>query len=311
MARTAIKITVVGAGFVGSTVAYTLMMKGVASEIVLVDVAADKAEGEALDIKQGVPFAPNVKVYSGDYSAAKDSDLVIITAGTNQKPGETRLDMVGRNAMIMTDIAKNIAENAPNAIALIISNPVDVMSQVFEEVSSFPAKRVIGSGTNLDSARFRYILATRMGVDPHDVHGYILGEHGDSEFAAWSLISVAGMHIDEAEKLLGAQDREGIEKKTETAAYEIIAKKGATYYAIAMSAARIAEAIIRDEHAIIPLSVRLTGEYSINDIYLSLPTIVGQHGVEKILTPALTEEEFAKLQHSAEILKNAKASLAK
>lgn len=309
MAKTAVKVSVIGAGFVGSTTAYTLMMKGVASEIVLIDVAAEKAEGEALDIKQGVPFAPNVKVYSGDYSATAGSDLVIITAGTNQKPGETRLDMVSRNAAIMTGIAGEIAKYAPNAIALIIANPVDVMARVFEEVSGFPRKRVIGSGTNLDSARFRYILATRLGVDPHDVHGYILGEHGDSEFVAWSTVNVAGMNIDETEKELGEQDREGIESKTKNAAYEIISRKGATYYAIAMSAARISEAIIRNEHAIIPLSVRMTGEYGLNDVYVSLPTVVGEHGIEKVLTPSLTDEEIVKIQNSAKILSDAHETL--
>lgn len=309
MAKTAVKVSVIGAGFVGSTTAYTLMMKGVASEIVLIDVAAEKAEGEALDIKQGVPFAPNVKVYSGDYSATAGSDLVIITAGTNQKPGETRLDMVSRNAAIMTGIAGEIAKYAPNAIALIIANPVDVMARVFEEVSGFPRKRVIGSGTNLDSARFRYILATRLGVDPHDVHGYILGEHGDSEFVAWSTVNVAGMNIDETEKEFGEQDREGIENKTKNAAYEIISRKGATYYAIAMSAARISEAIIRNEHAIIPLSVRMTGEYGLNDVYISLPTVVGEHGIEKVLTPRLTDEEIVKIQNSAKILSDAHETL--
>ncbi len=309
MAKTAVKVSVIGAGFVGSTTAYTLMMKGVASEIVLIDVAAEKAEGEALDIKQGVPFAPNVKVYSGDYSATAGSDLVIITAGTNQKPGETRLDMVSRNAAIMTGIAGEIAKYAPNAIALIIANPVDVMARVFEEVSGFPRKRVIGSGTNLDSARFRYILATRLGVDPHDVHGYILGEHGDSEFVAWSTVNVAGMNIDETEKEFGEQDREGIENKTKNAAYEIISRKGATYYAIAMSAARISEAIIRNEHAIIPLSVRMTGEYGLNDVYISLPTVVGEHGIEKVLTPSLTDEEIVKIQNSAKILSDAHETL--
>ena len=309
MAKTAVKVSVIGAGFVGSTTAYTLMMKGVASEIVLIDVAAEKAEGEALDIKQGVPFAPNVKVYSGDYSATAGSDLVIITAGTNQKPGETRLDMVSRNAAIMTGIAGEIAKFAPNAIALIIANPVDVMARVFEEVSGFPRKRVIGSGTNLDSARFRYILATRLGVDPHDVHGYILGEHGDSEFVAWSTVNVAGMNIDETEKEFGEQDREGIENKTKNAAYEIISRKGATYYAIAMSAARISEAIIRNEHAIIPLSVRMTGEYGLNDVYISLPTVVGEHGIEKVLTPSLTDEEIVKIQNSAKILSDAHETL--
>ena len=309
MAKTAVKVSVIGAGFVGSTTAYTLMMKGIASEIVLVDVAAEKAEGEALDIKQGVPFAPNVKVYSGDYSATAGSDLVIITAGTNQKPGETRLDMVSRNAAIMTGIAGEIAKYAPNAIALIIANPVDVMARVFEEVSGFPRKRVIGSGTNLDSARFRYILATRLGVDPHDVHGYILGEHGDSEFVAWSTVNVAGMNIDETEKEFGEQDREGIENKTKNAAYEIISRKGATYYAIAMSAARISEAIIRNEHAIIPLSVRMTGEYGLNDVYISLPTVVGEHGIEKVLTPSLTDEEIVKIQNSAKILSDAHETL--
>ncbi|MFZ2560487.1 MAG: L-lactate dehydrogenase [Candidatus Nanoperiomorbaceae bacterium] len=316
MSKTAIKLSVVGgAGLVGATTAYTAVMKGLASEVVLCDVLADKAEGEAMDISHGLAFEPQGKVYSGDYPATKDSDLVIITAGTGQHPGETRLAMVSRNAKIMTDVAQNVAQYSPNAVYLIISNPVDIMTQVFQEVSGIPTERVIGSGTNLDTARFRYILSQKFGVDVKNVHAYILGEHGDSEFPAWSIMDIAQMRINEASDVFGGvmqdADYDQIANEVKNAAYEIINRKGATYYGIAMSATRIAEAILRDEKAIFPLSVKLTGQYGIDGVNLSLPAVVGQNGIEKILAPHLSDPEVASLHHSADILRAAKAEIAK
>ncbi|MCL2174206.1 L-lactate dehydrogenase [Candidatus Saccharibacteria bacterium] len=313
MSRTAIKISIVGAGFVGSTVAYTLMMRGIASEIVLVDVNPDKAAGEAMDIEHGSPFAAESVARAGSYEDTKASDIVIITAGTNQKPGETRIDLIARNTAIMRDVASQIAEQSPNAVVLIVSNPVDVMAYVFREVTSFPKNRVIGSGTNLDSARLRYLLSHKFDVDSHNIHAQVWGEHGDSEFPVWSLVRVGGMNINEASAQFGDvmadHDYEAIGEAVRNAAYEIINRKGATYYGIAMSVARISEAILRDEKSILPVSVLLRGEYGIDDVYLSLPTVLGEHGVEKVLTPSISDEELEKLHNSAAVLKEARAQI--
>ena len=283
MAQTAIKISVIGAGFVGSTVAYTLVMKGVASEIVLVDVNLERAEGEAMDISHGAPFAKSSVIRAGSYEDTKGSDVVIITAGTNQKPGETRIDLITRNAAIMRDVAGRVGEQSPNAVILVISNPVDVMTYVARQVTGFPKNRVIGSGTVLDSSRFRYLLANRFDIDPRNVHGYIMGEHGDSEFPAWSLVNIAGMSLDEASDLfnkeINDEVRQSIADSTRNAAYEIINRKGATYYGIGMSATRIVEAIVRDERSIMTVSSLLHGEYDIDDLYLSVPAILGEHGI--------------------------------
>lgn len=310
MAQTAIKISVIGAGFVGSTVAYTLVMKGVASEIVLVDVNLERAEGEAMDISHGAPFAKSSVIRAGSYEDTKGSDVVIITAGTNQKPGETRIDLITRNAAIMRDVAGRVGEQSPNAVILVISNPVDVMTYVARQVTGFPKNRVIGSGTVLDSSRFRYLLANRFDIDPRNVHGYIMGEHGDSEFPAWSLVNIAGMSLDEASDLfnkeINDEVRQSIADSTRNAAYEIINRKGATYYGIGMNATRIVEAIVRDERSIMTVSSLLHGEYDIDDLYLSVPAILGEHGIEKVLTPRLSDLELANLHHSAEVLRDAR-----
>ena len=310
MAQTAIKISVIGAGFVGSTVAYTLVMKGVASEIVLVDVNLERAEGEAKDIRHGAPIAKSSVIRTGSYEDTKGSDVVIITAGTNQKPGETRIDLITRNAAIMRDVAGRVGEQSPNAVILVISNPVDVMTYVARQVTGFPKNRVIGSGTVLDSSRFRYLLANRFDIDPRNVHGYIMGEHGDSEFPAWSLVNIAGMSLDEASDLfnkeINDEVRQSIADSTRNAAYEIINRKGATYYGIGMSATRIVEAIVRDERSIMTVSSLLHGEYDIDDLYLSVPAILGEHGIEKVLTPRLSDLELANLHHSAQVLRDAR-----
>lgn len=313
MAQTAIKISVIGTGFVGSTVAYTLVMKGIASEIILVDASLARAEGEAMDISHGAPFAKSSIIKAGSYEDTKGSDVVIITAGTNQKPGETRMDLITRNAAIMREVAAKVAEQSPNAVILVISNPVDVMAYIAREVTGFPKHRVIGSGTVLDSSRFRYLLAHRFDVDPRNVHGYIMGEHGDTEFPAWSLVNIAGMSIDEASELFGQEIndeiRQSIADATRNAAYEIINRKSATYYGIAMSATRIVEAIVRDERSIMTVSSQLHGEYDIDDLYLSVPAILGEHGVEKILTPRLSDLELENLHRSANALREARSQI--
>ncbi|MCL1876960.1 L-lactate dehydrogenase [Candidatus Saccharibacteria bacterium] len=314
MARTAIKISIIGAGFVGSTIAYTMMAGGTASDIVLVDANNDRAEGEAMDIGHGAALAKSTSVVrAGGYPDTANSDLVIITAGTNQKPGETRIDLIKRNAAIMRDVAQKVAEFSPNTIIMVISNPVDVMAYIAREVTGFPKHRVIGSGTVLDSSRFRYAIAKTFDIAPRDVNGYILGEHGDSEFPAWSLTRIAGMNLEEASCMFGLcftdDSYTAIANEVKNAAYEIINRKSATYYGIGMAAMKIAEAIVRNEDRILPVSVMLNGEYGIHDVYLSLPVILNERGVKKILTPKLTDDEIAALQNSAEVLKQARESL--
>lgn len=313
MAQTATKVTIVGAGFVGSTLAYTLSTHGTTSEIVLVDIDTQRAEGEAMDIEHGSPFAKESIVRAGSYQDSADSDVVVITAGTNQRPGETRMDLITRNASIITSVAQQIAATSPNAVIVVIANPVDVMARVVQHVTNFPAERVIGSGTNLDSARFRYLLSRKFGIDSHNIHAYVLGEHGDSEFPAWSIVNIAGMNINEASGAFGGimqdQDYLAIANQTRNAAYEIINRKKATYYGIAASGARIVEAILRNERAIIPLSVRLTGQYGIHDVYLSLPTVIGQNGIIRVLAPHISDEEESHLHHSADVLAEAYRSL--
>lgn len=307
--KTATKISIVGAGFVGSTIAYSMTMRGTASEIVLVDVNNKRAEGEAMDIEHGMPFLATTEIHAGSYADTKNSDIVVITAGTNQKPGETRMDLISRNAAIMRDVVSQVAPQSPNALLVIVSNPVDVMTRVAQEVSGFDPKHVIGSGTNLDSARFRHILGQKFGVDSKNIHGYILGEHGDSEFAAWSMVNIAGMNINEASDKFGGvmQDKDylTIADDVRNAAYEVINRKGATYYGIAASTTRICEALLRDEKSILPLSVRLNGEYGVSGVYLSLPAVVGRDGVEKVIAPNISEEETGKLRNSANILADA------
>ncbi|MDR0416135.1 MAG: L-lactate dehydrogenase [Propionibacteriaceae bacterium] len=314
MSKTSIKISVVGAGFVGATIAYTLMMKGVASDLTLVDVDERRAEGEAMDIAHGAPFAKVATIHAGSYADTAGSDLVIVAAGTNQRPGETRLDLVARNAAIMRSAAAEIARHSPDAILLVVANPVDVMSYVAYQAAGFPADRVIGSGTVLDSSRFRYLLAQRLGgLDPRNIHGYILGEHGDSEFPAWSLVNVAGMGVAEAAATFGVPFdgavREAVAREVREAAYAIIERKRATYYGIGMAVSRIVEALIRDEHAIMSVSVLLGGQYGLDDVYLSLPAVLGQHGVARVLAPRLDDGEVALLRRSAELLKAARAVL--
>lgn len=311
--KTSIKVSVIGTGLVGSTIAYTMMIRGVASDIVMVDRNKSRAEGEAMDIAHGAPFAKAVSVRAGEYSDTANSDVIVITAGASQKPGQTRIDLVALNATIMRDVAQNVAKYSPNAVLLVVSNPVDVMAYVAQQATGFPRRRVIGTGTVLDSSRFRYLLSQTFGIAPYNIHGYVLGEHGDSEFAAWSLVNIAGMDIEHASKIFGKNFTEEmrlkIENETKNAAYEVINRKGATDYGIGMVATRIVETIIRDERAIITVSSLLCGEYGIEDVYLSLPTILGENGVEQILTLDITNDELAKLQCSAEVLRKARMQL--
>lgn len=309
------KLVMVGAGFVGSTTAYTIMCGGLFNEIVIIDLNRDKAEGDAMDMAHGVSFVKPVNVYSGDYSDCKDADIVVITAGANQKPGETRLDLLKRNAIITKDIVDNIMKYAPeDVILLTVSNPVDILTYITYRVSGLPKNQVIGSGTVLDTSRLKYMLSRHTGVDARNCHTYIIGEHGDSEVAAWSISNIAGISMEEYAEKLGKcrkKDLEDMYLAVKRAAYDIIDKKGATYYAIALAVNRIAECIAGEENSVLTVSSVFDGEYGIKDVALSVPTQVSGYGVEKILEVPFSESEMDGLRNSARTLRENLQALGK
>ena len=300
------KAAVIGCGFVGSATAFTLMQSRLFSELVLLDVNMEKADGEAKDIAHGIPFAGQMKIYAGTYDDAADAAIIIITAGANQKPGETRLDLVQKNTAIYQSIIPEIVKRDFGGILLIVSNPVDILTYVALKLSGLPEKRVLGSGTVLDTARLKYALGEHLGVDSRSVHSFIIGEHGDSEIAAWSSTNVSGIPLNEFCEMRGHFNHDAamdaIAEKVKNSAYEIISKKQATYYGIAMSVKRICECIVRNERSILPVSAMMHGEYGIEDITLSMPAIVGIGGVETHVPIALSEEEAEKLVESAKKL---------
>ena len=301
------KAAVIGCGFVGSATAFTLMQSRLFSELVLLDVNMEKADGEAKDIAHGIPFAGQMKIYAGTYDDAADAAIIIITAGATQKPGETRLDLVQKNTAIYQSIIPEIVKRDFGGILLIVSNPVDILTYVALKLSGLPEKRVLGSGTVLDTARLKYALGEHLGVDSRSVHSFIIGEHGDSEIAAWSSTNVSGIPLNEFCEMRGHFNHDAamdaIAEKVKNSAYEIISKKQATYYGIAMSVKRICECIVRNERSILPVSAMMHGEYGIEDITLSMPAIVGIGGVETHVPIALSEEEAEKLVESAKKLK--------
>jgi len=300
------KAVIVGAGQVGSTFAYSLLPNGLVGRIVLVDVDRQRVEGEAMDLNHGVPLSNPVRIWAGDYADCAGADVVVVTAGTAQREGESRLDLVRRNAAIFGQIIPRITEHTQSAVLVIATNPVDVLSRVAQTLSGFPPGQVIGSGTILDTARFRFLLGEHLGVDPRNVHAYIIGEHGDSEVPVWSMADVAGMRLNEfCQRVgceLGDEERERIFRQTRDAAYEIIEKKGATYYAVAVGLVRIIESILRDQRTVLTVSSLVPGHYGINDVYLSLPAVIGQRGVERVLQLPLDHEERQKLSESAKVL---------
>lgn len=302
------KISIIGAGYVGATTAFTLMESGLASEIVIVDIDKKKAEGEAMDLSHGVSFVSPVDIRAGDYKDTTDSAIIIITAGAARKPGETRLDMINKNYVIFKSIIPEIVKYNSNSILLVVSNPVDILSYITYKLSGFPPERVIGSGTVLDTSRLRYILSKDFCVDARNIHTYIMGEHGDSEIATWSLTSVAGMQLNEYCNVVCMNCNDSYRKKTvedvRNAAYKVIDRKGSTYYAIALAIRKIVEAILRDENSILTVSSLLKGEYGISDIYMGIPSIVGSNGVKKVLEISLNQEEAFALKTSAETLKS-------
>ncbi len=298
------KAAIVGCGFVGASIAFSLMQRGVFSELVLIDANRQKAEGEAMDLSHGVPYTSSMDIYAGDYRDTADCALVIVTAGANQKPGETRLDLIDKNVAILRSILPNLTAAGFAGILMLVSNPVDVLTYAAQRISGYPAERVIGSGTVLDTARLKYELGRHLDVDARSIHAVIIGEHGDSELAVWSGANVSGIDLNHFCELRGHFDHENamqrIYEAVRGSAYEIIERKGATYYGIAMAVARISEAIVRDEHAVLPVSVLPRGEYGLSELALSLPSVVGHAGVEKVLEIPLSPEESRALMASAD-----------
>lgn len=301
------KVAIVGCGFVGSASAFALMQSGLFSEMVLIDVDHDRAEGEALDIAHGMAFGSPMNIYAGDYSDIDDAAITVITAGANQAPGETRLDLVNKNVAIFKSIIPQIAERDYQGILLVVSNPVDILTYVALKLSGMPANRVLGSGTTLDTARFKYALGEHLGVDPRNVHARIIGEHGDSEIAAWSSANVSGIALDDFCEMRGHynhdQSQENIAEKVKNSAYEIIEKKRATYYGVAMAVKRICEVIIRDEKSILPISSMMHGDFGVDNVVLSMPAVVGADGLEELVPITLSEKESADLRKSADTLR--------
>ncbi|MBC5787628.1 MULTISPECIES: L-lactate dehydrogenase [Clostridiaceae] len=300
------KVAIIGCGFVGSSIAFSLMQRGLFSEMVLIDSNQEKAEGEAMDLGDGLPYTASMDIYAGRYDDIADCALVIITAGANQKPGETRLDLIDKNVAILKTIIPEIKKRNFEGILMIVSNPVDVLTYAAYKISGFPAHRVIGSGTVLDTARLKQLLGEYLRVDARSVHAFIVGEHGDSELAVWSSANVSGIDLDHFCEIRGESNHENsmenLYEIVRDSAYEIIKRKGATYYGIAMAVARISESIVKDEHSVLPISVVLEGEYGLKGLSLSIPSIVGKNGLETILEIPLSKKENDALAASAKQL---------
>ena len=307
------KCGVIGVGFVGATCAYTLAVSGLFSDLVLVDMNRDKAIGEAADINHGVAFSKPCRVMAGDYADLAECGLIIIAAGANQKPGESRLELLGRNKGILSSVIAQLTAVNREAILLVVSNPVDVLTCLAQQLSGFPAGRVLGSGTVLDTARLKYLLGQRLGVDSRNVHAFIIGEHGDSELAVWSGANVSGISLDHFCELRGYYEHdkadEWLQREVRDSAYEIIRRKGATYYGVAMAVERIVRAIVRDEHSVLPVSNLLQGQYGIDGLCMSIPAVVGRNGVEDTLEIPLSPAEREALRDSAATLRGVVDSL--
>lgn len=306
------KVAIIGAGQVGTTCAYTLLLSGLVSELVLIDLDEKRVRGEVLDLSHGMALCPPAEVIVGSYADCAHADIVILAAGVSQRPGETRMDLVRRNNAVFADIVPKVVAAAPEAILLVVTNPVDVLTYVSYRLSRLPAGRVIGSGTVLDTSRLRYLLSQHTQVDPRNIHTYVLGEHGDTELPAWSLTRIAGMSMDAycglCNRCKGSLEdmvREQFDAQVRNVAYEIIEAKGATYYAVAVAVKRICEAILRDEQAILTVSTILSGEYGLPEVALSLPAVLGRNGVRQVLPVHLDADEQAKLEASAQAIRSA------
>ena len=310
------KISVIGAGNVGATIANDLMIQGIASEIVLVDVNKKRAYGEALDIYQGAPFHSPAIVRAGEYSDTANSDIVVITCGVARKPGMTRLDLAQTNVNILKDVAANVVQHAPKAIYIIVSNPVDILTYVFTKISGLPEHQIIGSGTILDTSRLQSELARRFYISPKNVHAHVYGEHGDSSFVPWSLVHIANNHVDvykqsspDADRIKWHQEYEELEDFVKKSGGKIIENKGATFFAVAMSVCHICKCIFSGASTALTVSTMMHGEYGVDDICLSILNLVDRSGVHGKILNHLTDEEIAKLQASADKLKSVLAQI--
>ena len=292
------KIVIIGVGAVGATTAYTLLLRERADELVLIDANEGKARGDAIDMNHGLPFLGRTRVWAGTYEDCRGANLIIVTAGAAQKPGESRVDLLKRNVSIYESIMNEVFKYNQDGILLIASNPVDIMSYFSWKKSQWPVHRIIGSGTLLDSARFRYLIGEELGIDPRSVHAHNIGEHGDSELPVWSLANVAGTRIE-----FDDEQRDRIFRNTRDAAYEIISAKGATYYAIALALDRIVTAILRDEGAVLNVSTLLQDYHGVSDVYLGVPCIVDRNGVREVLMLEISDSERELLHKSADKLK--------
>jgi L-lactate dehydrogenase len=300
------RVAIVGTGNVGATYAYTLLLSGLASEIVLIDANHARAEGEAMDLNHAIPFSHPTRVWAGDYADCAGALITVLAAGAGQKPGETRLDLIKKNAAIWRTIIPAVVKHNPDGILLVATNPVDALTYAAWKLSGLPAERVMGSGTILDTARFRYLLSEHFGVDARSVHAYIIGEHGDSEVPVWSLANIAGMRLLEFCRAQGLQyDHQAMDKifiQTRDAAYRIIERKGATYYAVAAGLMQITQAILRDQSTVLSVSSLISGYYDTGGICFSLPAVLDRSGVERVLRLELNQDEVAKLRHSGDVL---------
>lgn len=307
------KVTIIGAGLVGSTTAFAIMQSSVVTEIVLIDVNKDKAEGDVLDMSDGLPFMKPTGMKAGDYSDAEGSELIIITAGANQKPDETRLDLLKKNAAIFKSITDSLKPYlCKESLILVVTNPVDILTYLTIRYTGLPANQVFGSGTVLDTARFRYMISEDTNIDPRNVHSYVIGEHGDSEVALWSTANIGGLPMEEycAQcKNCSGQNKEEIAKAVRDAAYKIIDKKGATFYAVALAVKRIVECVLRDEHSILTISSLMNGEYGIEDVCISVPAVLAGNGVGRKLVLNLDDKELTALRESAATLKDSMKQL--
>ncbi len=300
------KITILGAGNVGATIAYTFAVAGTCSDVVLIDINKEKAKGEAMDIRQGVSFGHNVEIKDGTYEDAAGSSIVVVTLGLARKPGQTRLDLAQANVNIIKEVMPQIAKAAPDATYVVVSNPVDIITYTILKCTNLSRTQVIGSGTSLDTSRLRSSIADHVGLSPASIHGYVFGEHGDTSFIPWSLVNIAGIPMEE---YCAAEEHETIDKdeiidEVRKAGGEVIKRKGATFYAIALTVNKICDSILRDAKNVITISTIVNDKYGVDDVCLSLPCVIGGDGIEKVLTPTLTEEEKLKLQESAAALKN-------
>ncbi|WP_299739783.1 L-lactate dehydrogenase [uncultured Rossellomorea sp.] len=301
------KVALIGTGFVGSSYAFALLNQGIAHELVMIDLNKEKADGDARDLNHGLAFASPMKISAGDYSDCKDADLVVITAGANQQPGETRLDLVEKNVKIFKNIVDSVMNSGFNGIFLVATNPVDILTYATWKFSGLPKERVIGSGTILDTARLRYLVGEHFDIDTRNIHAYIMGEHGDTEFPVWSHTTVGASHLSELIDL----HQDDVQKQLDDvfvnvrdAAYHIIERKGATYYGIAMGLARITKAVFNNENSILTVSALLEGEYHQDDIYIGVPAIINREGIRKVVELPLNDKEKAQFAHSAKTLKH-------